>query len=75
MLTSDIIGKAEFWSAISKKSVNKRQQVILKRLLEGLEGKLSTLEHAKLTKCSQDTAYRDILDLVEQGLIQKEALE
>ena len=71
LLTTDIIEKADFWSALSKKSVNKRQQAILKRLIEGFEGKLSTSKYAKLAKCSQDTAYRDILDLVEQGLLRK----
>lgn len=27
---------------------------------------------AKLAKCSQDTAHRDILDLVEHGVLQKD---
>ena len=44
-----------------------RQRKMLNRLLDGFEGKLTTSKWAKLTKCSQDTAYRDILDLVERG--------
>ena len=38
-------------------------------LLEGFEGKLTTSKYAKLAKCSQDTALRDILPLVEQGAL------
>ncbi len=42
---------------------------ILKRLLDGFEGKLITSKWAKIAKCSQDTAYRDILDLINQGAL------
>ena len=28
---------------------------------------------AKMAKCSQDTAYRDILDLVRRGALEKDA--
>ena len=37
----------------------------------GFEGKLTTSKWAKLAKCSQDTEYRDILDLVERGALRK----
>jgi Fic family protein len=40
--------------------------------LDGFEGKLTTSKWAKLAKCSQDTAYRDILDLVERGALRKD---
>jgi hypothetical protein len=49
-----------------------RQIKVLNRLLDGFEGKLTTSKWAKLTKCSQDTAYRDILDLVERGALMKD---
>jgi len=39
---------------------------------DGFEGNLSTSKWAKLTKCSQDTAYRDILDLIERGTLKKD---
>jgi Fic family protein len=42
---------------------------VLNRLLDGFEGKLTTSKYSKLTKCSQDTAYRDILPLVERGIL------
>jgi|TARA_B100000315_G_scaffold235929_1_gene251233 Fic family protein len=41
------------------------------RLLDGFEGKLTTSKWAKLAKCSQDTAYRDILDLMQRGALKK----
>jgi hypothetical protein len=39
------------------------------RLLDGFEGKLTTSKWAKLAKCSQDTALRDILDLIEHDIL------
>ncbi len=44
---------------------------MLTRLLDGIEGKLTSSKWAKLAKCSQDTAYRDILDLIGRGVREK----
>jgi Fic family protein len=38
---------------------------------DGFEGKRTTSKWAKLAKCSQDTAYRDILSLIELGALVK----
>jgi Fic family protein len=46
---------------------------MIERLFEGLEGKLNTSKWAKITKSSQDTALRDIEDLVEKGVLAKDA--
>jgi Fic family protein len=51
--------------------MNERQIKVLNRLLDGFEGKLTTGKWAKLAKCSQDTAYRDILALIEIGALSK----
>jgi Fic family protein len=40
-------------------------------MLDGFDGKLTSSKWAKIAKCSQDTAYRDILDLVERGILIK----
>jgi len=40
-------------------------------MLDGFDGKLTSSKWAKITKCSQDTAYRDILDLIERGILTK----
>lgn len=68
-----ILAKARFWERYAKEALNARQINVLNRLLNGFEGKLTTTKWAKLAKCSQDTAYRDILNLVERGALNKDA--
>lgn len=63
--------KARFWEAHSGQDLSERQRRIINRLLDGFEGKLTTRKWAALGKCSQDTAYRDILDLVARGILEK----
>jgi hypothetical protein len=62
-----VLAKARYWEFIAGFSINERQRRVLNRLLDGFEGKLTTSKYAKLAKCSQDTALRDILALVEHG--------
>lgn len=69
---SAVLGKARFWEHFAKEPLNERQIRVLNRLLDGFEGKLTTSKWAKIAKCSQDTAYRDILDLVDRGALQKD---
>ncbi|MDT8388663.1 MAG: Fic family protein [Thiogranum sp.] len=69
---SAVLGKAKFWERYAKEPLNERQIQVLNRLLDGFEGKLTTSKWAKLAKCSQDTAYRDILDLVERRALKKD---
>ena len=64
-----VLAKARFWEAIAGAAVNDRQRNLLDRLLDGFEGKLTTSKYAKLAKCSHDTALRDILPLVERGIL------
>ncbi|MCB1678059.1 MAG: Fic family protein [Halioglobus sp.] len=67
-----VMDKARFWEQFAKEPLNERQIKVLNRLMDGFEGKLTTSKWAKLAKCSQDTAYRDILDLIERGALQKD---
>jgi Fic family protein len=67
-----VLNKAQFWERFAKEPLNERQIKVLNRLLDGFEGKLTTSKWAKLAKCSQDTAYRDIMGLVERGALQKD---
>jgi len=67
-----VLNKARFWERFAKEPLSERQIAVLNRLLDGFEGKLTTSKWAKLAKCSQDTAYRDILDLVERGVLRKD---
>jgi Fic family protein len=64
-----VLAKARFWESIANVSINARQRLILNRLMDGFEGKLTTSKYAKLAKCSQDTALRDVLALVEHGIL------
>ncbi|HET9181600.1 MAG TPA: Fic family protein [Candidatus Angelobacter sp.] len=64
-----VLDKAKFWERIRDIPINDRQRLVLNKLLDGFEGKLTTTKYAKLTKCSQDTALRDIAYLVDKGVL------
>ena len=67
-----VLMKARFWERFATEPLNERQITILNNVLDGIEGKLTTSKWAKIARCSQDTAYRDILDLVRRGALQKD---
>ncbi len=67
-----VLYKADFWDKHKNTELNSRQRLMLNKLLEGFEGKLKTSKWAKITKCSQDTALRDIKDLIEKGILRQE---
>ncbi len=64
-----VLTKARFWDTFGATPWNDRQRKVVNRLLDGFEGKLTTSKYAKLTDCSQDTALRDILSLVDRGIL------
>lgn len=66
-----VLVKARFWQRCAGFAMNARQVKVLNRLLDGFEGKLTTTKWAALAKCSQDTALRDITELVERGVLQR----
>ena len=68
-----VLTKARFWEKHAGASLNERQRTVVNRLLDGFEGKLTSSKWAKLAKCSQDTALRDIDDLVRRGILAKDA--
>ena len=70
---SGVLRKAKFWESHLGESFNERQRKVLNRLLDGFEGKLSSSKWAKLAKCSQDTASRDINDLIKRDILTKDA--
>lgn len=65
--------KARFWEAHRDTPLNDRQRLLLNKLLDGFEGKLTSSKWAKIAKTSQDTALRDINDLVERGILTRDA--
>ncbi len=67
-----VLFKAEFWNRHSKTLINERQKKLLNKILDGFDGKLTSSKWAKIAKCSRDTAIRDINDLMDKGVLQKE---
>lgn len=70
-MLATVLDKARFWERFAASPMNERQIKVLNRLLDGFDGKLTTGKWANLAKCSQDTAYRDILALMEMGALSK----
>jgi Fic family protein len=66
-----ILSKARFWERIKAVPLNERQRIVLNRLLDGFEGKLTNAKYAALAKCSHDTALRDLQQLVERGVLER----
>jgi len=64
-----VLAKAKFWESIHAAPLNERQRMMLNRLLDGFQGKLTTVKWAQLAKCSHDTALRDIQDLLMRGIL------
>ena len=67
-----VFQKADFWQKHAAAKTNERQRNMLNRLLDGLEGKLTSSKWALLEKCSPDTALRDIQDLLDQAILAKD---
>lgn len=68
-----VLFKANFWRKHTHTVLNERQRKLLSLLMGEFEGKLTSSKWAKITKSSKDTAIRDINDLLEKGILQKEA--
>jgi Fic family protein len=64
-----VLQKARVWQTVRDVPINDRQRLVLNRVLDGFEGKLTTSKWATIAKCSSDTALRDILDLIERGVL------
>jgi Fic family protein len=71
-LLEAILRKSRFWRAHAGEPFSERQQTLVNRLLDGFEGKLTSSKWARLAKCSQDTALRDIDALLGRGILAKE---
>ena len=73
VVLAKVLRKAKYWELLTTKNINDRQRLIINKLLDNFEGKLTTTKYAKIAKCSSDTALRDIQNLISQGLFVKEA--
>lgn len=61
--------KARFWERFTDVPINERQRKVINKLWDGFEGKLTSSKWAKICSCSQDTALRDITDLITKGML------
>lgn len=72
-LLNKVLFKANFWKKHAMTTFNDRQTKMLNKLLDGFDGKLTSSKWAKISKCSKDTAIRDIQDLIKKEVLMKEA--
>jgi len=69
---ADVLTRSKFWEKNNNVDFNSRQRMMLTKLLDDFEGKLTSSKWARMAKCSQDTSLRDIQDLVEKKILEKE---
>lgn len=67
-----VLIKARFWEEHRETPLNERHRLMLNKLIDGFEGKLTSSKWATIAKCSQDTALRDIEALIALGILEKE---
>ena len=65
--------KVRIWENLKNVVLNERQRFMLNKLIGNFEGKLTSSKWAKMAKCSQDTAIRDIQNLLDKGVLLKDA--
>lgn len=61
--------KRAYWDKFRDVDINERQRKVVNRLWDGFEGKLTSSKWAKIGHCSQDTALRDINDLIAKRML------
>jgi Fic family protein len=72
-ILASVLKKARFWDKHASRSFNARQRDMINRLFNGFAGKLTSSKWATIAKCSQDTALRDIDDLLKRGILIKDS--
>jgi Fic family protein len=68
---ASVLSKSRFWEKFKGENINDRQRKVINRLIDGFEGKLTSSKWAAICKCSQDTASRDIEDLLSRKILTK----
>jgi len=71
IIIDKVVKKHHFWMLNVSKIGNDRQRMMLNKLMDNFEGNLTSSKWAKMTKVSVDTALRDIMDLVNKGILFK----
>ena len=70
-ILSSVLKKSKFWESHADQTFSERQRKLINRLLDGFEGNLTSSRWANIGKCSQDTATRDIQDLIKRKILKK----
>ena len=70
-ILSGVLKRAEFWQKHNNLIFNERQKKVLNRFMDDFKGHLTTTKWAKMCNCSQDTATRDISDLIGKKILKK----
>ena len=72
-LIGDVLAKATFWQRHSQVDLSARQRKVMNRLLDvgkgRFQGGLTTRKYVSMAKVSRATAFREISDLLEKGLL------
>jgi Fic family protein len=63
--------KAKLWQQVNRGPVNERQRYVINRMLDEFKGHLTTSKYAELANCSDDTALRDVRELLDRGILVK----
>ena len=71
-LLNDVLKRVEFWEKNKSQVLNDRQIKVITKLLDNFDGKLTSKKYAKMCNCSHDTANRDLIDLVNKNILQKQ---
>jgi len=69
--TEGVVRKVHFWERHRETNLNERQRKVINMLFDGFEGKLNSSKWYKINHCSQDTAIRDINDLIGKGILRQ----
>ena len=73
IILATVLATSRFWARHAGVALHNRQRLVVNRLLDGFEGRLTSSKYAKLAKCSQDTALRDIEGLMAYGMLARDA--
>lgn len=71
-ILKSVLNKSRFWDLLSGTAINERQRLLINKLFDGFDGNLNSSKWAKIAKCSTDTALRDIHDLIDKEILEKQ---
>lgn len=72
---ADVLAKADFWHQHNQTEMSERQRKVVNRLLDagkgGFQGGLTTRKYVSMAKVSRATAFREISELLEKGILRQ----